>query len=150
MMSNSEIIKKELANLLETFLSPKKLVPKTINGKFVTGRELYSYILSFYDRFQSDGTSLSQNVYDSSIELQVNGVVELCFNHYNEEMTKNNEFIKSIEGNTKLHDICKSKALNLFYELCEDYYYTDNNRTYESELERKIEESFMILKNSLK
>lgn len=110
-----EEFKDELVMIIEKLLGPENLVLKKINGKDLKGFELKEYIESYFKLFQSDTLPQAQSIYESTIDKQMNILINKCLDSYKENIVKNQDLLE--EGNHHIfHEMSKSKTLILFKE----------------------------------
>ncbi|CAG9812153.1 unnamed protein product [Chironomus riparius] len=118
-----EDFKDELFSLIEYLLKPERLVLKKINGKDLKGSEFLKYVLQYFKLFQSDKLPKAQSIYESTVEKQMNILIELCINSYKETIHFNQEIIININEMDKcikllplLHKMSKCQTLLMYNE----------------------------------
>ena len=118
-----EDFKDELFSLIEHLLKPERLVLKKINGKDLKGSEFLAYVLQYFKLFQSDKLPKAQSIYESTVEKQMNILIELCINSYKETIHNNQEVIININEMDKcilllplLYNMAKCQTLLLYNE----------------------------------
>ncbi|KAL7014018.1 hypothetical protein ACKWTF_015701 [Chironomus riparius] len=104
--------KNELKSSIEDMLIPTNMVIKKINSKEVTGKEMKDYIQKYFEIFQSSNTMRVLNIYESTVELYMNNIIEKCLNDYKLRMFENKDLIGN--DNNIVHDSCKAKGLEMY------------------------------------
>lgn len=135
-----EEFKEELEVIIGKLLSPENLVLKKINGKDLKGVELKEYIESYFKLFQSDTLPQAQSIYESTIDKQMNILIDKCLESYKENIVKNQDLLE--EGTLHIfHEMSKNKTLILFKEE-KKMGNLEHERKYKAELEAKMEKMF--------
>jgi hypothetical protein len=111
-----EDFKIELFNLIEYLLKPERLVLKKINGKNLKGSEFLEYVLQYFKLFQSDKLPQAQSIYESTVEKQMNILVELCLDNYKETVYKNQDLITNIAQIPIFHTMSKNQSMLMYKE----------------------------------
>ena len=139
--------KKELITLIESLLSPDELKIKKFNNVDLLGFELNEYIKMYLQLFQSEEGHQSQDIYEKSIDKQMNMIVDSCLNWFKQILYSSKIFI----------DPSFSTYLDITYELAKNntivLFKTENKLgNHELEftkiLEQKIGEIFSEWKSS--
>lgn len=132
--------KLELVIIIEKLLGPENLVLKKINGKDLKGHELKEYIQSYFTLFQSDTLPQAQSIYESTIDKQMNILIEKCLDSYKQNVVKNEDLLT--EDNLHIfHDMSASKTLIMFKEE-KKMGNAEHERKYKAQLEAAMEKLF--------
>jgi hypothetical protein len=135
--------------LIEHLLKPERLIPKKINGEFVKGAEFLAYILQYFQLFQTDRMPHAHSIYESTIEQQMNILVNNCFSDYNETIFKHQSIITDIELIPILHEMSKNQSLLKFKE-SRKMGNQDHELKFRKILENKIDQIFSEWENQTK
>ncbi|KAL7015611.1 hypothetical protein ACKWTF_016546 [Chironomus riparius] len=109
-----EDFKIELFNLIEYLLKPERLILKKINGKDLHGFEFLEYILQYFKLFQSDELPKAQSIYESTVEKQMNILVEFCVEIYKKTVFMNQDVIRNSRQILLFHNGSENKALSIY------------------------------------
>jgi len=111
-----EDFKEELVKLIEELLRPEKLIVKKINGTQLNGNEFLEYVNQYFKLFQSDELPPPQTIYESTIDKQMNLVVNSCFEKYKELIFKNKVLLSDYKQIPIFHDASKHEAHQMYKE----------------------------------
>jgi len=132
----------DVKNFVPSLLKPSKLVVKKINGKVITGRDLFDYIKLYFKQF-SDGKmpkveSISTLNSKSSIMFARNEAINL-YKSKMDELTNDREYVSKLKLK---HNQFLNDALNLFDSIrklgCDEYF-----RECRAQLENDIKAEFI-------
>lgn len=140
-----EDFKDELVIIIEKLLGPDKLVLKKINAKDLKGLELKEYIESYFKLFQSDTLPQAQSIYESTVEKQMNILLNKCFDAYKENIVKNQDLL-ALENLHIFHDMSKSKTLNLFISE-KKMGNNEHEKKFKAQLEAQLEKMYLEWKD---
>ena len=143
-----EDFKIELFNLIEYLLKPDKLILKKINGKDLQGSEFLEYILHYFKLFQSDKLPQAQSIYESTVEKQMNNLVEYCVDIYKTTVYMNQDVIKNSRQILLFHNGSEHKALQM-YKNSKKMGNSEHYEKFKLLLEVKIGEAFKEWKESV-
>ncbi|KAG5668473.1 hypothetical protein PVAND_016412 [Polypedilum vanderplanki] len=108
--------KEELEKLIQHLLEPDRLVIKKINNKDLKGVEFKEYIDQYFKLFQSEDLPQAQSIYESTVEKQMNLLINQCYDNYKEIIFKNQDMIVTKEQIPIFHAMAKNQALLLYKE----------------------------------
>ncbi|XP_070508817.1 atlastin-2-like isoform X2 [Chironomus tepperi] len=143
-----EDFKIELFNLIEHLLKPDRLVLKKINGKDLKGSEFLEYVLQYFKLFQSDKLPQAQSIYESTVEKQMNILVDFCVETYKGTVYMNQDVIRTSRQITIFHDVSRNKALQI-YKKSKKMGNSESDENFKLILEVKIGEAFKEWKESV-
>lgn len=106
--------KEFLVLLIEKLLGADNLVCKQINAKDLKGFEMNDYLKIYLKQFQSDQLPQPKTIYESTVEKQMSLMVTRCVDSYKENIYKNQDIIESERDVRILHDLNKTKTINMF------------------------------------
>ncbi|KAL7015183.1 hypothetical protein ACKWTF_016327 [Chironomus riparius] len=112
----SEDFKDELFAVIETLLKPDDLIIKKINDKDLKGFEYLEFMLQYFQIFQSDDIPQAQSIYESTVEKQINMLVESCVENYKETIYKNTDLITNVTQIPIFHNMSKNQAMLMYNE----------------------------------
>ncbi|XP_070509050.1 atlastin-3-like isoform X2 [Chironomus tepperi] len=102
----------ELKSVIESILCPSNMIIKRINSYDVNVKDMLNHILKYFEIFQSNSTMRVLNIYDSTVELYMNSIIDKCLNDYKVRMIEN-EDLQNI-SKSKVHEKCKAYALDMY------------------------------------
>lgn len=108
-----EDFRDELKLLIEDLAAPDNLVIKTINGKELNGAEMKQLIESYLTLFQSDKLPKAQSIYESTIDQQMNVLIEECLSLYKQKILLNQDIVTK-EVIPLFKELCKTSTLLFF------------------------------------
>ncbi|CAO1438850.1 unnamed protein product [Diamesa serratosioi] len=135
-----EEFKEELVLLIPKLLAPENLVLKKINSKDLNGFEMKEYIESYFTLFQSDTLPQAQSIYESTIDKQMNILIEKCMETYKLNIYKNQDLLT--EKNLEIfHQMSKTSTI-LHYKEEKKMGNSEHEKKYRVELESRIEKLY--------
>jgi len=136
-----EEFKDEFFNVIQHLLKKGNLIPKKINGEFVKGAEFLQYIEQYFELFQSNRIPKAHSIYESTIEQQMNILINECFNNYKETIYKNQNVVDCEEMILVVHEMSKNHAL-LKYVGAKKMGNRDHESKFRKGLEKLIDDSY--------
>lgn len=133
-----EEFKEKFFTVIQHLLRKENLVPKKINGDYVKGAQFLQYILQYFELFQTDEIPRAQSIYESTIEQQMNIIINECFNNYKESIFRNQQFVNCEEMILVVHDMSKNQAL-LKYVGAKKMGNRDHESKFRKDLEKLID-----------
>ncbi|KAG5668478.1 hypothetical protein PVAND_016417 [Polypedilum vanderplanki] len=113
-MRMEEDFKIEIEKLIKSLLKPEMLVIKKISDKDLIGSEFHEYFKQFLRLFQSDNLPQAQSIYESTIEKQMNLLIEKCKEDYKEIVFKCQDLIMIHDHIEIIHYYAKYQTLHSF------------------------------------
>lgn len=111
-----EEFKDELQMLIEHLLTPERLTTKKFSGVDLKGSEYMENIKNFLRIFQSNYIPSLQFIYESTVEMQMNILINNCVEIYRKTMLKNHNLITNEAQIPIFHNSSKNLALDIFNE----------------------------------
>ena len=79
-----------LREIIESVLSPQKLIKKKIYGKDVTGESFSSYLKSYFEMFNSSELPDIKNVFETTSKIQIQNIMDSLFKSFCDEIDQIN------------------------------------------------------------
>lgn len=109
-----ETFRNELFCLIEHILIPDNLVMKKINGDKINGKQFLVYVEKYFKNFQSDQLPEAKTIFKSTVETQLNSVMEKSFIEYKDYMYSfTNKSLTETDAQT-IHENAKKCALEMY------------------------------------
>lgn len=136
----------EFFKIVEHLLRKENLIPKKINGDYVIGTEFLQYIMQYFELFQSNRIPKAQSIYESTIEQQMNIIINECFNNYKETIFRNQHYVDSEEMILIVHEMSRNNAILKFVQ-AKKMGNKDHEFKFRRDLEKQIDDIFEEWKN---
>jgi hypothetical protein len=133
--------KEELELLIAALLSPDKLVVKQINGKSLDSSEYLAYVEQYLTLFKSNELPEAQTIYESTVEKQLQLVVDTCFDRYKELIEQTINLVQSSEQIPIFHENSMNAALIKFKET-KKMGNAGHSRKFEQQLTERMQKMF--------
>ena len=94
--------KDELKKVIEFLLNSKNLVPRKVNGVSLTATEYFKYVQKCIALFQSDELPQVKTICDSTVDKDMNKLINLCFGNCKDVIRSK---LKDIKNRNDLHHL---------------------------------------------
>lgn len=138
---------KELKILTEYLLKPERLVPKKINENELEAEEYFGYLDNYFHLFQSDEVPEAKTIYETTVEKNMNILIDLCFERYIGNIIQYEVLIQTVDLIIIVHRVSKTDAL-LLYKQSKKMGNKNHDKKFKDDLTRKIEDYYKSWMNT--
>lgn len=95
--NNFYATKEAIKLIIEDFFSLESSTIQKIYDKSLNSLEYYEYVKQYFELFKPDKLPEPESIFETTVERQMNILINECFDHYKELIFKNKDILSNIE-----------------------------------------------------